>query len=108
MSEHPRTSCKHAKAGNKTSTIVCAIGAAPENSHVGVCRACPSYSGPARGLGDVVEVVTRITGIKAITQAVAKVRGKPCNCGKRRAALNQAVPLGNSQPCDGCGKKSQS
>lgn len=45
------------------------------------------------GLGDVVEMVTKATGIKAATEAVEKVTGRKCGCDKRREALNKLVPF---------------
>ena len=56
----------------------------------GVCRRCNSYDGPCRGLGDVVAMVARTTGVGAAFKALA---GDGCGCGKRRAALNRAVPF---------------
>ena len=46
------------------------------------------------GLGDVVETVTTVTGVKAIAETVAKRRGKPCGCAERRDKLNRLVPFG--------------
>ena len=54
------------------------------------CARCSSYDGPARGLGDVVAKVAQVTGVAATVKAVA---GEGCGCGKRRAALNRAVPF---------------
>lgn len=45
------------------------------------------------GLGDVVEVVTTATGIKAATDAVARATGKDCGCGRRRDKLNKLFPF---------------
>ena len=45
------------------------------------------------GLGDVVAKVTRATGVQRVAKAVAKVRGKPCGCGKRQDALNEMLPF---------------
>lgn len=48
---------------------------------IGWCRACPSYDGPARGLGDIVATVTHAVGIA------------PCGgCQKRRERLNEIAP----------------
>jgi hypothetical protein len=46
-----------------------------------------------KGLGDAVEAVTTVTGIKAATEAVSKVTKKDCGCAGRKAALNKAVPF---------------
>jgi hypothetical protein len=51
-----------------------------------------SGKGPT-GLGDVVEAVTKATGIKAATEAVAKATGKDCGCAKRRDKLNKIFPF---------------
>ena len=45
------------------------------------------------GLGDVVEVVTTVTGVKAAVEAVAKATGTDCGCGRRRDKLNQLIPF---------------
>ncbi len=45
------------------------------------------------GLGDVVEAVTTVTGIKAVTEAVSKATGKDCGCAGRKARLNELVPF---------------
>ena len=54
------------------------------------CASCAKYHGRSRGLGDVVHAVAKATGVAAV---VEKVAGKDCGCGKRRAALNAAVPF---------------
>jgi hypothetical protein len=43
-----------------------------------------------RGAGDLVEQVTKRTGIKAL---VDKVTGNRCGCGKRRDILNKLIPF---------------
>ena len=45
------------------------------------------------GLGDLVEAVTTVTGVKAATEAVAKVTGKDCGCKRRRDKMNEAFPF---------------
>ncbi len=52
------------------------------------------------GLGDVVEAVTTVTGIKAVTETAAKAFGKDCGCGKRKDALNKLVPFNPTQTDD--------
>ena len=49
------------------------------------------------GLGDAVEAMTRVTGIKAAAEAVAKATGRDCGCKKRREALNRLVPFGKDR-----------
>lgn len=45
------------------------------------------------GLGDVVEAVTEVTGIKKAVETVAKATGRDCGCRKRKEALNRLVPF---------------
>jgi len=45
------------------------------------------------GLGDLVEAVTTVTGVKAATEAVAKVTGKDCGCKRRRDKMNERFPF---------------
>ncbi len=58
------------------------------------------------GLGDVVEAVTTVTGIKAVTEKAAKAFGKDCGCGKRKDALNKQFPF-NPARTDGPGPDAQ-
>lgn len=57
------------------------------------CASCRHYAGAMRGLGDVVHAAAKATGVGLAADAIAKMRGKPCGCGERRAALNAAVPF---------------
>ena len=57
------------------------------------CQTCDKYAGGPRGLGDLVELATKVTGIKAVTEAVAKRTGRDCGCGRRRDKLNELVPF---------------
>ncbi len=66
--------CVHPEASRRT-------GCRPSP---GVCRACPDYSGPDRGLGDTVHRVAVAVGI---VEAVGPCAG----CAKRRASLNDSV-----------------
>ncbi len=52
------------------------------------------------GLGDAVEAVTKVTGIKAVTEAVSNVTGKDCGCGKRKDKLNKMFPFNPAQTDD--------
>ena len=67
----------------------CSLGLFGGRPSAGVCARCDRYDGPVRGLGDVVEAVTKATDIKRMVQATVK----GCNCGERRARLNRAVPF---------------
>jgi hypothetical protein len=51
---------------------------------------------PSRGLGDTIEKITRLTGIKYVADKVAKIAGADdCGCEARKEALNKAVPYKN-------------
>ena len=42
----------------------------------------------SKGLGDTIEKITTVTGIKKVVEAVAKVTGKDCGCKARRDFRN--------------------
>jgi|TARA_R110001606_G_scaffold376202_1_gene534782 hypothetical protein len=46
----------------------------------------------SRGLGDTVEKITTVTGIKRIVEKVSEITKKPCGCNKRKEALNEKFP----------------
>ena len=46
----------------------------------------------SEGLGDTIEKITTVTGIKKIVDTVAKATGSDCGCSKRKDTLNRAVP----------------
>lgn len=46
----------------------------------------------SRGLGDSVEKLTKVTGIKKVVDTVSKATGKPCGCGERKDTLNRMFP----------------
>jgi len=48
----------------------------------------------ATGLGDTIEKITTITGVKKAVDTVSKVLKKPCGCKKRKEALNKKFPYG--------------
>ena len=68
----------------------CTLGLYGGRPSAGVCRKCDRYEGEARGAGDLVEQVTKRTGIKALVEKVAR---KGCGCGKRRDILNKLIPF---------------
>jgi len=78
MSEHP---CKHARVHD--GVIFCMVK--PFTPSLNFCLTrCGSYSGPARGLGDVVKKAIDATGIGKFLE----------NCGgceQRRLAWNKLV-----------------
>ena len=45
--------------------------------------------GGDKGLGDTVERLTKITGIKNIVDKVSEFTGKDCGCAKRKKLLNE-------------------
>lgn len=48
---------------------------------------------PSRGLGDTIDKVTSITGIKSLVNNVSSAMGiEDCGCEERREALNNLVP----------------
>ena len=46
-----------------------------------------------QGLGDLVEAVTTVTGVKKEVDTVSKVTGKPCGCAEKRDSLNRKYPF---------------
>ena len=46
----------------------------------------------SKGLGDTIEKITKVTGIKKVVQGVTKVTGRDCGCGQRRDTLNRVFP----------------
>jgi len=75
---HRDGECWHAAA-------VAEFGRTPS---AGVCARCPHYSGPPRGLGDVVHSVAVAIGIPKVTARISK----DCGCEERRRRLNEIAP----------------
>tara|TARA_Y100000385_G_C12892864_1_gene550763 strand:- start:218 stop:376 length:159 start_codon:yes stop_codon:yes gene_type:complete len=46
----------------------------------------------SKGLGDSVEKITTVTGIKKVVDTVSKTTGKECGCAKRKDTLNRMFP----------------
>jgi hypothetical protein len=46
----------------------------------------------SKGLGDTIEKLTTVTGVKKIVDKIAKATGKDCGCGARKEKLNKAMP----------------
>ena len=44
------------------------------------------------GLGDVVEKITKVTGVKKVVEAISKKLDKDCGCDKRKETLNK-IPI---------------
>ena len=50
----------------------------------------------SKGLGDSIEKVTRVTGIKSLMEIATRRMGKKdCGCNKRKAWLNKQFPYKN-------------
>ena len=45
-----------------------------------------------KGLGDSLERITKITGVKSIVEATARIFNKDCGCDERRDLLNKWFP----------------
>ena len=50
----------------------------------------------SKGLGDTIEKITKVTGIKKVVDKVNKATGKDCGCNKRKEALNRFFPYNNN------------
>ena len=48
----------------------------------------------ATGLGDTIEKITTVTGIKSVVGLISKSLKRPCGCQKRKEALNKKFPYG--------------
>ena len=46
----------------------------------------------SNGLGDSIEKIAKVTGIKKVVNAVSKATGKDCGCNKRKQTLNRMFP----------------
>tara|TARA_R110000823_G_scaffold114289_1_gene236443 strand:+ start:153 stop:302 length:150 start_codon:yes stop_codon:yes gene_type:complete len=46
----------------------------------------------AKGLGDTIEQITTVIGIKRVVDTIAAKTGKDCGCNKRKEALNDILP----------------
>ena len=45
------------------------------------------------GLGDSIEKITKLTGIKSLAEMVVRITGKKdCGCNKRKKTLNRFFP----------------
>jgi hypothetical protein len=45
-----------------------------------------------KGLGDTIEAITTVTGIKAIVDAGSKLLNKPCGCQAKKEKYNKKYP----------------
>lgn len=69
----------------------------------GVCRICPHYRGLPRGLGDAVDAFTRLTGIKAVADRLARQRASTARKSKAVGTPKAGIPRG----CGGCAARRQ-
>jgi hypothetical protein len=46
----------------------------------------------AQGLGDTIEQITEVTGIKSVVEKFSKATGVDCGCDKRKETLNKLFP----------------
>lgn len=51
------------------------------------------------GLGDVVEKITKATGIKKVVELFNSATGQDCNCDKRKEKMNIAFPTRRTIEC---------
>lgn len=51
----------------------------------------------SKGLGDTIEKITTVTGIKKVVEKIAETIGKDCGCKDRKEMLNKAFPYRNSK-----------
>lgn len=85
--------CVHLEHGRR-----CMLGLAADDRLPEACGACDRYEGKSRGMGDMVAMLAKATGMEAVAKQVEHVTGKPCGCGKRREALNRMIPFGPQEP----------
>lgn len=45
-----------------------------------------------KGLGDTIEIATRISGIKKVVDTVSEKLDKDCGCSERKEKLNNKFP----------------
>lgn len=46
----------------------------------------------SKGLGDTIEKITTVTGIKKVVDDISQSTGKDCGCKKRKDKLNKMFP----------------
>jgi hypothetical protein len=52
-------------------------------------------SNKSKGLGDTIEKITSVTGVKRLVEKASKATGKECGCKKRQENLNNPNLLVN-------------
>ena len=53
----------------------------------------------AQGLGDTIEQITEVTGIKKVVELFSSVTGIDCGCDERKAKLNKLFPYNGNINC---------
>jgi len=53
----------------------------------------------AQGLGDTIEQITEVTGIKKVVELFSSVTGLDCGCDERKAKLNKLFPYNGNINC---------
>lgn len=53
----------------------------------------------AKGLGDTIEQITTVTGIKAVVEMFTKATGLDCGCDERKETLNKLFPYNSDINC---------
>jgi hypothetical protein len=53
----------------------------------------------AQGLGDTIEQITEVTGIKKVVELFSSVTGIDCGCDERKAKLNKLFPYNGNVNC---------
>lgn len=53
----------------------------------------------AQGLGDTIEQITEVTGIKKVVEVFSKATGIDCGCEERRIKLNNLIPYRRKVNC---------
>jgi len=51
----------------------------------------------SKGLGDTIEKITTVTGVKTMTEIVSKGLNIPCGCEGRREAMNMMFPYSHKK-----------
>jgi hypothetical protein len=53
----------------------------------------------AQGLGDTIEQITEVTGIKKVVELFSSVTGIDCGCDERKSKLNKLFPYNSNINC---------
>jgi hypothetical protein len=59
----------------------------------------PTKKAPSKGLGDTVEKITKVTGIKKAVELFSKATGIDCGCDERQEKLNKLFPYNGKVNC---------